>query len=318
MTSKFALTLVSAAVLVAAAIPADAAPTPEQQQEIADCGTMAKAVLLFAEARDQGLSRDDAFKSVTHGESTAVPGSTVDKTLQWAYDHPGEPPEAAAGHFHARCMLDALDMLTPTAEAKVQADVDGCQKDNAGRPELVRYCIDGKTKAIVDAGGVPEPAPAGSTAPAAAKVARLRPPSLNGIGKVTLGMSVADAKKTFGYGGDQDVDDQGAPEFTYMISHDHGFTVILTAPGKPGEVYGVQINGGADVDMDPILGVRLGDSSFSLLTKIGPPTSKTPIPGSDNTLWSYDDRNYSFIISSGGDLIGIRVYGYTGLPASAQ
>lgn len=318
MTSKFALTLVSAALLAVPAIPANAAPTPEQQKEIADCGTMAKAVLLFAEARDQGLSKDDAFQSMTHGQSTDVPGSPVDKTLQWAYDHTAESPEAATGHFQARCELGALDLLTPTAEAKLQAEVDGCQKDNAGRPELVRYCIDDKTQAIVDAGGVPEPVPAGSTAPAAAKVARLRPPSLNGLGKVTLGMSVADARKSFGYGGDQDLDDQGAPEFTYMISHDHGFTVILTAPGKPDEVYGVQINGGADVDMDPVLGVRLGDSSFSLLTKIGPPAAKTPIPDSDNTLWSYEDRNYSFIVSSGGDLICIRVYGYTGLPTPGQ
>jgi hypothetical protein len=311
---KITLTLLCAAVLAAASIPALADPTPEQQKEIADCGTMSKAVLLFAESRDQGMSKDAAFKSVTHGEGAAVPGSPVDQTMQWAYSHPEEPPEAATGHFYARCVLTALDLLTPTAEAQIQADVDGCQKGNVGRAELVRYCIDDKTKAIVDAGGVPEPAPPAGTAPSAAKVAHLRPPSLTGIGKVTLGMSVADAKKTFGYSGDRDLDDQGAPEYTYMISHDHGFMVVLTAPGQPDQVYGVQINGGADVDMEPIMGIRLGDSSFSLLTKIGEPTGKTPIPNSDNTLWTYDDRNYSFIVSSGGDLICIRVYGYTGLP----
>ena len=318
MTSKFILTLLSAVLLTAASVFAHAAPTPEQQKELADCGTKAKAVLLFAESRDQGLSKDDAFKSVTHGQSTDVPGSPVDQTMQWAYAHPEELPEAATGHFYARCVLTALDLLTLTAEAQIQSNVDGCQKDNAGRPELVRYCIDDKTKAIVDAGGVPEPAPPAGSAPSAAKVAHVRPASLTAIGQVTLGMAVADARKTFGHSGDQDTDDLGAPEYTYMISHDHGFMVVLTAPGQPDQVYGVQINGGADVDMEPIMGIRLGDNGFSIMTKIGPPTSQTPIPNSDNALWTYDDRNYSFIVSSGGDLICIRIYGYTGLPTPGK
>ena len=321
VTSKFALTLLSAALLATASIPVYAAPTPDQQKEIDGCGVMAKAVLLFAEARDQGQSKDDAFKSVTHGQAD-VPGSAVDRTLQWAYDHPREQPEAATGHFYARCVLTALDLLTPTADAQIQSNVDGCVRDNTGRPELVRYCIDDMTKAIVDSGGVPEHAPPAGTAPvpaaAAAKVAHARPPSLTGIGKITLGMPLADAKKSFGYSGDQDFDEHGQPEYTYMISHGHGFMVILTSSDQPDQVYGVQINGGADVDMDPIMGIRLGDSSFSLLTKVGEPTGKTPIPNSDNTLWSYDDRNYSFILSSGGDLICIRVYGYTGLPTPGK
>lgn len=293
-------------------------PTADQQKELADCSTMARAVQLFAQARDQGVAKDDAFKLVTRGQTPYVAGSKVDQTMQWAYAHPQESAEAVTGHFYGRCVLQTFDVLTPDAESELQGHVQACQKDNAARADLVRPCINGKTIAMVSAALTPKAAPAAGTAAPAMAVASKLPQSLNGIATVSLGMAMADARKTFHGSGELDTDEQGAEEYSYMISHDHGFVVLLTEPGKPDTVYGVEYHGGADVDMEPVLGLKLGQGAAAILSKVGPPSSKQPVPNSYDSVWTYEDRNYSFTVSSGGDLICIRVYGYAGLAAPSQ
>jgi hypothetical protein len=115
---------------------------------------------------------------------------------------------------------------------------------------------------------------------------------------------------------DIETDREGVTDYTYMISDDHGFVDLLTTQGDPGVVAGISINGGAGVKMSPIMGVRLGDSAFVVLTQVGQPDHKERISGSDATLWSYDGRNYAFKVSSGGDIIGIRIYAYSGMQAA--
>jgi len=292
-----------------AAFPIVADTTPQQEREIADCGTMSKAVQLFAEARDQGLSKPDAFQAVTRGETPDLPGSPVDQTEQWAYDHPDERPDAVSVHFYSRCRLDVLGFLSPAAEKELTAAAAACQHDH-DKPDEVRTCINAKADAMIAAGGAK-----GDNIPSG--VAAELPASLDGIGKVTIGMPIADAKKVFPNYGERGRDEHGDPEFTFMISHDHGFVVLLTQPGKPDTVIGVEIHGGADVDMDPILGLRLGENAGRILTQVGQPSRRDAMPDGDDSLWSYAGRNYSFVVSSGGDLIAIRVYGDTGLRATA-
>jgi hypothetical protein len=148
-----------------------------------------------------------------------------------------------------------------------------------------------------------------------ATVAGERPASFTRILKVTLGMPIRDARNSFDEAvQDVEADPQGGTDYTYMISDDHGFVDVFTTPGDGGEVAGVAINGGADVDMEPIMGIRLGDGAFEILTRFGPPDSKETVPGTERTRWNYADRNYAFDVSSGGDIIGIRIYGYVGLP----
>ena len=284
-------------------------PTSQQKEEIEDCGTMAKAVLLFAEARDQGLSKPDAFQSVTRGETPDLPGSPVDQTEQWAYDHPKERADAASAHFFAQCKLDVMGLLNPATEAALTDATAACQKDH-DKPDELRDCVDGKTAAVIAKGGVP-----GS--PPKPGIAAEPPPSLPGIGKIALGMPMADAKKVFPGYGDRAIDAHGAPDMSFMISDDHGFAVLYTEPGKPDTVFGVEWHGGADVEMDPVLGLKLGMNASHILAEVGQPSHQAPMADGDDTLWSYYGRNYSFILSSGGDLIGIRVYGYAGLPSQA-
>jgi hypothetical protein len=50
---------------------------------------------------------------------------------------------------------------------------------------------------------------------------------------------------------------------------------------------------------------------------VGQPTNRSQVLD-ERTLWSYAGRNYSFELSSGGDLITIRIAGYDGLPLTAD
>ena len=139
------------AVASAASAQADPAPTPtpEQRHFINDCAVMTQAVLVFAKARDQGMAKMDAFTYVTRGQVTYDPGSQVDQTLQWPYDHPDEDPTTAAAHFHGHCTLDAWELLTPISEKELTTAVQECQRDQSGKPDKIRQCIDGKTSAMV-------------------------------------------------------------------------------------------------------------------------------------------------------------------------
>jgi hypothetical protein len=136
--------------------------------------------------------------------------------------------------------------------------------------------------------------------------------SLSGIGKLSIGMSMADAAKAMGFHGDEETDAQGNPARSFMISDGHGYIELLTESGKPDVVYGIEYHGGADAKVAPILGVNLGDDAAAVLSHVGEPTSRDPEP-LDRTLWAYQGRNYSFEISSGGDLITVRIVGYDGL-----
>jgi hypothetical protein len=165
----------------------------------------------------------------------------------------------------------------------------------------------------------PEPAPAKAAAPATSaepKLAVLSPPSLGSIGKLQLGMAMSDAMHTFHSYGDEDRDEFGAETQTFLISDGHGYVVLLTQKGKPDTLYGIEYHGGADADTAPtIMGVRLGQGALAVLTHVGEPSRRERLPNSEFTRWYYDGRNYSFDISSGGDLVAIRLYGYEGLQA---
>jgi hypothetical protein len=97
-----------------------------------------------------------------------------------------------------------------------------------------------------------------------------------------------------------------------MISDGHAYIELLTESGKPDVVYGIEYHGGADAKVPPILGVNLGDDASAVLSHVGEPSSRSAAP-LDRTLWVYEGRNYSFEISSGGDLITVRIVGYVGL-----
>ncbi|HEY1773745.1 MAG TPA: hypothetical protein VGH91_11200 [Gammaproteobacteria bacterium] len=170
------------------------------------------------------------------------------------------------------------------------------------------------------------PAPAVATSPASSSgstqlaVASALPVSLPGIGKLSIGMSMEDAAKAMGHHGDDDTDAEGNPARSFMISDGHAYIELLTESGKPDVVYGIEYHGGADAKLPPILGVNLGDDASAVLSHVGEPTSRNPAP-LDRTLWAYEGRNYSFEISSGGDLITVRIVGYDGLnstPAEAN
>jgi hypothetical protein len=547
-----------------------AAPTPDQQELIAGCGTMAQAVFEFAQARDKGLSKPDAFTAVTGGKVAYAASSQVAETENWAFDHPDEQAMTVAAHFHGRCVLDAWELLTPISDKQLAAAALACQQDHAGKPVQIQHCIDNKTTTIVADAAMPTPeatavvapppatraskvamaaAPAGAaiasvpapppeatevavvpppTAPsaqvavldvpavaaiasvpapppeatelaavpppatqapevamvgasagapitpvpapppeatdlaavppstmqapavamltpsAAAAIAAVSPPveatdlaaeapaatqvpevamasmpagaeiaavpapppevtnvadvpppvaqapevamvtasagapiaqvsvpppvappapapvvpvsvaavpspvsqpavaqtavsvpavatsaaasssapqlavasalpvSLSGIGKLSIGMTMADAAKAMGRRGDDDTDAQGNPARSFMISDGHAYIELLTEPGKPDVVYGIEYHGGADAKVPPILGVNLGDDASAVLSRVGEPSSRSPAP-LDRTLWAYEGRNYSFEISSGGDLITVRIVGYDGL-----
>lgn len=164
---------------------------------------------------------------------------------------------------------------------------------------------------------------AGCATPPAQKSASITPaapsspqPSQVGIGKITLGMPLDKAMGFFGSAGQTGTDDKGATYHAYQVSKSGGYLVLMTAPFRPNYIYGVQIAGGADVEMSPIMGVRLGATADAVLADVGIPTSKKPVTGMDRTLWSYDDRNYSFEVDSSGHLVSILVYGYNGTPSA--
>ncbi len=138
-------------------------------------------------------------------------------------------------------------------------------------------------------------------------------PSQVGIGNITLGMPLDKAMAAFGSPGKIGTDDKGAAYHMYPLTAAGGYTVLMTATFRPAYVYGVQVTGGADVKMDPVMGVRLGDTGQDVLAHVGAPTSKEPVAGMDRTLWSYDNRNYSFEVDSSGHLVSILVYGYDGV-----
>jgi hypothetical protein len=159
------------------------------------------------------------------------------------------------------------------------------------------------------------PAAPASTA-AEPQLAVLSPPSMAGVGKLTLGMAMYDAMHTFHSFGDEDRDEFGAETQTFLISDGHGYVVLLTEKDKPETLYGIEYHGGADADTAPtIMGVRLGQGALAVLTHVGEPSRRERLPNSEFTRWYYDGRNYSFDISSGGDLVAIRLYGYEGLQA---
>ena len=479
----------STVLLTAFALSAGATPTEQQQIEINHCTIMSKAVLEFAKARDQGQAKMDAYNSVTHGQEYK-PGSMVDQTLQWAYEHTDENAEAASAHFYGHCSLDALEALTPQTEEQAKSAAATCQQQNAARPDETRICMDDKISALIAAANTPpsalspvapapaqsqalasvqapsaptaptqvvapapevaqveapaptqtpavtespvpmqipapvrakpavpavapaptlaqttlptsapapvaapkpapmavptaqptetpapevaqssaplptpEPTPVQAPAPAPVapapapapvvakapepaagtavavsalavktaeptkvaaavpaataaepKLAVLSPPSLASIGKLQLGMAMSDAEHTFHSFGDMDRDEFGAETQTFLISDGHGYVVLLTQKGKPDTLYGIEYHGGADADTAPaIMGVRLGQGALAVLTHVGEPSRRERLPNSEFTRWYYDGRNYSFDISSGGDLVAIRLYGYEGL-----
>jgi hypothetical protein len=163
---------------------------------------------------------------------------------------------------------------------------------------------------------VKAPAPAPATTSAQPALAVLSPASIGNVGKLTLGMAMSDAMHTFHSYGDEDEDEFGAETQTFLISDGHGYVVLLTQKGKPDTLYGIEYHGGADADTSPtIMGVRLGQGALAVLTHVGEPSRRERLPNSENTRWYYDGRNYAFDISSGGDLVAIRLYGYEGLQA---
>src|SRR5215472_5819593 len=141
-----------------------------------------------------------------------------------------------------------------------------------------------------------------NTQPAAVVSPATAQPSQVGIGKITLGMPLRQAMGFFSVPDRSGTDDKGAAYHAYQVSPSGGYVVLMTATYRPDFIFGVQIAGGADVDMTPIMGVRLGDTIDKVLANVGAPSEKTAVQGMDRTLWSYDDRNYSFEIDSSGHL----------------
>ncbi len=153
----------------------------------------------------------------------------------------------------------------------------------------------------------PAPQPNGPELP------KVAPPSFTGIGEFSLGMPIAPLVAKLGAADNPGKDSHGGVFHAFKIKG--GYMVLLTAPGQPGTVYGVQITGGAEVEMAPFGGVRLGDREDVLRARFGLPTQKLKETGNDLTLWTYAGRNYSFETTSDKMLASIQIYGYEGLPS---
>jgi hypothetical protein len=151
---------------------------------------------------------------------------------------------------------------------------------------------------------------AAATAPAVSSVAQQ---SQVGIGNITLGMPLDKVVAALGSSGQLGTDDKGAAYHAYPLTKSGGYMVLMTATFRPAYVYGIQMAGGSDVKMDPIMGVRLGDTEKAVLEHVGEPTSKEPVAGMSRNLWNYAGRNYSFEVDSSGHLVSILVYGYEGV-----
>lgn len=155
--------------------------------------------------------------------------------------------------------------------------------------------------------------PAAAAVPAVSSTAQ---PSQVGIGNITLGMPLDKVMAALGSPGQLGTDDKGAAYHAYPLTKSGGYMVLMTATFRPAYVFGIQMAGGSDVKMDPIMGVRLGDAEQAILEHVGEPTSKEPVAGMNRNLWSYAGRNYSFEVDSGGHLVSILIYGYEGVTAA--
>ena len=142
---------------------------------------------------------------------------------------------------------------------------------------------------------------------------KVAPPSFTGIGEFSLGMPIAPLVAKLGTADHSGKDSHGGVFHAFKIKG--GYMVLLTAPGQPDIVYGVQITGDEKVDMAPFGGVRLGDREDVLRAHFGLPDQKLKETGNDLTLWTYAGRNYSFETTSDKMLASIQIYGYEGLPS---
>jgi hypothetical protein len=122
-----------------------------------------------------------------------------------------------------------------------------------------------------------------------------------------------DALKVSGSPGETGKDEHGAITHRYLVGGGHANLTLLAAPFRPDYLYGVQVTGTPDAALAPVAGVHLGDTAYDVLNRLGEPTSRQPVPDKDRTLWVYEGRNYSFELSSGGDVLTIRIYGYAGV-----
>jgi hypothetical protein len=287
-------------------LPAVAMLAPAAGTTLAAAPTPVQATDLAAEAPAATQVPEVAVVDVPAGAAiAAVPAPPPEATALAAVPPPvTQVPEVA--------------MLTPSAGAPVALVP-------APPPAIVPSAPVAAPAQVVAASLPAAPAPAARIeAPAPAipvassnnvpqlAVASALPVSLSGIGKLSIGMSMQDAAKAMGRHGDDDTDAQGNPARSFMISDGHAYIELLTESGKPDVVYGIEYHGGADAKVPPILGVNLGDDASAVLSHVGEPSSRSAAP-LDRTLWVYEGRNYSFEISSGGDLITVRIVGYVGL-----
>lgn len=159
-----------------------------------------------------------------------------------------------------------------------------------------------------------QPVTTGPDGPAthAPSVAPVLPQSQLGIGKVTLGMPLEAAMAVFDEPGRSGSDASGNITHAYSVSGGLGDMTLISAPFRPGYIYGVIIEGGAGVEMAPVAGIRLGDSAYTLMTQVGEPTSREA-EADNRTRWNYETRNYAFDVATSGEVVAIRVYGYTGV-----
>ena len=151
---------------------------------------------------------------------------------------------------------------------------------------------------------------------AAPQTATQPPPSMSGLGPFSLGMPMDAALKKISVPTQDGKDEHGGTYHAFQVSQAGGYMAVMSAPFRPAYVYGIQISGGSDVKMDPVLGVKLGDTAEAILTHVGEPSDKMPEPDMGRDLWTYDGRNYSFETDSTGHLVSILVYGYEGIVAA--
>lgn len=139
------------------------------------------------------------------------------------------------------------------------------------------------------------------------------PPSQTGIGPYTLGMPLDAAQKlAAGHLEESGMDGQGASYKMYSSGDGRQFVTLTAAKFRPGYLYGMKLTGEPDPALPNLNGVHLGDTAYDLMRHLGVPDSKEPLPR-NFTRWNYENRNYSFEVSSGGDVISMQVYGYAGL-----
>jgi hypothetical protein len=90
------------------------------------------------------------------------------------------------------------------------------------------------------------------------------------------------------------------------------YMVFAVSPSHPDQMHTIQITGPPGTDMEPFLGLRLGDPREAMIRALGQPSSTQSVDDPPVQLLGYSGRNYSVELDAKGRLFSIQVAGHEG------